>query len=347
MTNQPTAPRAARPYTWQRRRYALAALALSVVGTGTWLSIVPAGRAEPPDPPVKSATAEQLKPVMAKLLPLHKKLGKPKPGQWLARFKEPGQTFDEYRRCDPVLPRGTRRVLYIQPLGDFSAPQRKIIDLTADYMRLYFNLPVKVNKDLPLKVIPASARRTHPTWGDKQILSTHVLDKTLPPLLAKDAAALIAFTPSDLWPGQGWNFVFGQASLRQRVGVWSIYRNGDPSGGQAEFRLCLLRTIKTATHETGHMFSMLHCTAYACNMCGSNNRAESDGHPSALCPECLAKVCWATGADPVKRFVSLHRFCGAQGLGDQADFFARSIRALGGTVPAKTSSINAPTVNTP
>ena len=324
----------------------VAVIALGIGGTVTWLSVVLAGRGEPPDPAMKSASAEQLKRVMGTLRPLHKPLGKPKPGDWLARFKEPGQTFDEYRRCDPILPRGTRRVLYIQPIGNFSAPQRKIIDLTAEYMKLYFTLPVKVNKTLPLKVIPASARRTHPTWGDKQILTTHILDETLPPLLAKDAAALIAFTPSDLWPGKGWNFVFGQATLRRRVGVWSIYRNGDPSKGPAEFRLCLLRTIKTATHETGHMFSMLHCTAYACNMCGSNNRVESDSHPSALCPECLAKVCWGAGADPLKRFVSLQRFCVAQGLGDQADFFARSIRALGGTVPSRPSPIRTPATET-
>lgn len=326
----------------RRRGLAATALAVSAVGTCVLLSVLPS-RADPPDPPEKSAGAKALKHVMAKLAPLHKQLGKPKPGQWLARFKEPGQSFDEYRRCRPVLPRGTRRVLYVQPLGDFTNAQRKIIALTGRYMGLYFNLPVKINRPLSLKVIPASARRTHPTWGDKQILTTHVLDEVLPPLLAKDAAALIAFTPSDLWPGKGWNFVFGQATLRRRVGVWSIYRNGNPAGSAAEFRLCLLRTIKTATHETGHMFSMLHCTAYQCNMCGSNSRTESDGHPAALCPECLAKVCWAAGADPLNRFASLQRFCRAQGLGDQADFFAKSIRALGGTVP----TVNPPEANEP
>ena len=325
----------------RRRRLAgLAATGVAVIAAGVWawLSVVPAGRAEPPDPPTKSAGAEALKRMMARLAPLHKRLGTPKAGEWLARFKEPGQSFDAYRRCGPVLPRGKRRALYIQPLGDLTDPQRKIIALTARYMGLYFALPVKVNAPIALKVIPASARRTHPTWGDRQILTTYVLDKVLPPLLAGDAAALIAFTSSDLWPGEGWNFVFGQATLRQRVGVWSIYRNGNPGGSPAEFRLCLLRTIKTATHETGHMFSMLHCTAYECNMCGSNNRAESDAHPAALCPECLAKVCWATGADPLKRFVSLYGFCRAQGLDAQADSFARSIRALGGTVPQAPST---------
>ena len=335
MTDQQTMPREARRPGRRSLRRAIAALALSVVATGTWLSIALARRTEPPDPPVRSASADRLKPVMAKLLPLHRTLGKPEANDWLARYKEPGQTFDEYRRCDPVLPRGTRRVLYIQPLGKFNDTQRKIIDLTAEYMGLYFNLPVKINKPLSPKVIPASAQRSRSPRGDKQILTTYVLETVLPPRLAKDAAALIAFTSDDLWPGKGWNFVFGQASLRQRVGVWSIYRNGDPSKGAAEFRLCLLRTIKTATHETGHMFSMLHCTAYECNMCGSNHRVESDSHPAALCPECLAKVCWAVGADPLKRFGSLYRFCRARGLKAQADFFARSIRALGGIVPKK------------
>lgn len=40
---------------------------------------------------------------------------------------------------------------------------------------------------------------------------------------------MIAFTNADLWPGEGWNYVFGQASLADHVGVWSIHRYGDPS----------------------------------------------------------------------------------------------------------------------
>lgn len=314
----------------RRSRLAVAALIACVLATGAVLSIVLARRTVPAEGTVKSATTADLKKTMAKLRPLYKTLGKPKAGDWLARYDEPGQTFDEYRKCHPTLPRGKRRVLYVQPLGKFSATQRKIISLTAEYMGLYFNLPVKVNAEMSLKVIPASARRTHPQWGDKQILTGHVLEKVLPPLLKDDAAALIAFTTSDLWPGEGWNFVFGQATLRRRVGVWSIYRNGDPTKDAAAFALCLLRTIKTATHETGHMFSMLHCTAFECNMCGSNNRAESDAHPAALCPECLAKLCWAAETDPLKRFVALHGFCRTHRLADQAGFYAKTIHALGG-----------------
>jgi archaemetzincin len=250
-----------------------------------------------------------IRDAMEKLRPLHSRLGPPRPGDWLDQHHEPGQTFLEYVDSRPVLPTPARRTIYVQPLGEFSSTQKEIISLTAEFMGLYFGLPVKVHDALPLAVIPAAARRVHPSWGDDQILTTYVLDKVLRPRLPRDAVAYIAFTTSDLWPGRGWNFVFGQASLIERVGVWAIYRNGDPDAGPAGFRTCLLRTMKTATHEMGHMFSMLHCTAYACNMCGSNHREEADRRPLACCPECAAKIWWATAVDPVNRYRSLAAFC--------------------------------------
>jgi archaemetzincin len=162
----------------------------------------------------------------------------------------------------------------------------------------------------------------------EQVLTGYVLDKVLRPRLPEDAAAYIAFTASDLWPGEGWNFVFGEASLKGRVGVWSLYRNGEPDKSDADFRLCLLRTLKTATHETSHMFSIEHCTLYECNMCGSNNREESDRRPLCLCPEDLAKVCWAARTDPVERCRELAAFCEAQGLDAEAAYYRRATERL-------------------
>jgi len=268
----------------------------------------------------------ELRTAIGKLVPLHKKLGKPGPSDWLSHHAERGQTFDQYLRSRPVLARGRRDTVYIQPLGDMDEMHRKIVDLTVQYMTLYFGCPVKVKEPLPTKVIPASARREH--HGREQILSTHVLDEVLKPRLPKDAAAFLAFTAIDLWPGKGWNFVFGQASLRERVGVWSIARNGDPTVSDKAFRLCLLRTLKTATHETGHMFSMPHCIAYECNQCGSNSRAESDRRPLALCPECMAKVCWGSGKNLRERYLALAAFCKEQGLTEEQAFFSRSAAAL-------------------
>jgi archaemetzincin len=277
-------------------------------------------KGQPPQDPPKG-----IEESMERIRSLHEKMKPPRPGDWLDRFDEPGQTFEEYLECDPITAKGKRNVIYVQPVGDFTDAQRRIVDLSAEFLGLYFNVEVKIRKDIPLSEIPARARRTHPSWGDKQILSTYVLDHVLRPRLPDDAVAYIAFTSSDLWPGKGWNFVFGQASRRGRVGVWSIYRHGAP---KTEFELCLLRTLKTATHETGHMFSILHCIAYECNMCGSNSRRESDRRPLAMCPEDAAKLWWATDADPIGRYTKLRDFCRREGLKAEAGFYERSIEAL-------------------
>ena len=273
------------------------------------------------DPRRLLATIERLKP-------LHQKLGKPKPGEWLDRHDESGQTFRQYLQARPVTPTGQRTVIYVQPLGEFTEKQRHIVELSAEYLGIYMNRPVKILGDSPLSILPDNTRRTHPQWKVKQILSTYVLNDVLKPRLPDDAAAYIAFTAMDLWPGRGWNFVFGQASLRDRVGVWSINRNGDPSKDNAAFLLCLRRTLKTATHETGHMFSLPHCTAYECNMCGSNHRKESDRHPLYLCPECHAKASWATAADPVARYRRLAEFCQKHGLTMEHSYFKKAVTAL-------------------
>ena len=264
-----------------------------------------------------------------RLTPLHARPSKPEPGDWLSRHNEPGQTFREYLQADAVTPTGKRSVIYIQPLGGFSDQQRQIVELSAEYLEIYMNRSVRILDDLPLSIIPEHAQRTHPDQNVDQILTTYVLNGVLRPRLPIDAAAYIAFTATDLWPGRDWSFVFGQASLQHRVGVWSIYRNGVPSKNAAEYVLCLRRTLKTATHETGHMFSMRHCTAYECNMRGSNHREESDRYPLYLCPECHAKVTWATGANSSERYRRLAEFCRKHGLTDERAYFERAITALG------------------
>ena len=263
------------------------------------------------------------------LRPLHKKMRRPGPNDWLANHDEPGQSFREYLRCDLTLPTPGRRTIYVQPLGEFTTGQRRAVDLTAEFIGIYFDLPVVIADDLPLSVVPGHYRRRLRREGRPlQLRSDYILADVLPPRRPEDAAAYIAFTAVDLWPGEGWNFVFGQASLQNRVGVWSIARNGDADGPEWAFVLCLLRTLKTGSHETGHMFSLLHCTAWQCNMNGSNHSAESDSKPLALCPECVAKTGWATGADPVERYRKLAEFCERNGLEPEAEFYRESLAAL-------------------
>jgi len=276
-----------------------------------------------------TARAQPIREMMAKLRALHGPLPKPGPHDWLANHKEDGQTFDEYLAASPViLGADGRRVLYIQPLGEFSAMQRKIVTLTADFMKLYFNTDVRVKEDLPLSLVPDGSKRAARGFG-QQYHAGFILHDILKPRLPADAVASIAFTAADLYPEDSWNFVFGEASLYERVGVWSLARYGDPDEDAAAFRLCLLRTIKTATHETGHMFTMQHCILHPCNMNGSNHLMEADATPLALCPECQAKLCWATGADPAEQFKKLGAFCKELGLKEDEASYVKSLEALG------------------
>lgn len=228
-------------------------------------------------------------------------------GDWLDTQKEAGETFEQYLASKPTLPTAERRTIYIQPVGTFNADQRRAIRLTADYMKAFYDLPVKLNADRALGNVPKDKQRKIEYRNNLQIKTSYFLDDFLPKMLPDDAAALIAFTNYDLYPGDTWAFVFGQATFSERVGVWSLYQFARP-GEKTDFNLLLDRTLKIAMHETGHMFSMKHCTKYECLMSGTNHLAETDRRPLDNCPECMAKLTWAMKYDPVERYKKLADF---------------------------------------
>lgn len=266
--------------------------------------------------------------VETRLRPLAQPLPKPQAGDWLAQHKEAGQTFAQYVAARPVRKSEQLRAIYICQIGEFSRQQERILDSACEYLAIVYQVPVKRQTRLALADIPARARRSHPQWGDKQILTTYVLDEVLERNRPDDALAYLAFTSSDLYPQDDWNFVFGQAKLRERVGVWSIYRFGDPAESDAAFQQCLRRTLSTASHETGHILTIQHCTAFACNMNGSNNLPESDRQPLHFCPVCLRKVCWNLQVNPAKYLAELEAFCRKHELDEEAEWYAKARERL-------------------
>ncbi len=263
-----------------------------------------------------------------RIRPLHDRLNAPGRSDWLAKHHEDGQTFKQYL-VGRTRVRDRFSVIYIQPLGEFEGSQQRTLDLTAECMKLFFGLPVKVMTRVDLALLPDGARRVHPTWHVPQVLSTYILDKVLAPRRPDDAVAVLGLTTCDLWPGEGWNFVFGQASLSERVGVWSLFRNGDPNGAPSAFDKYLLRSLKTAVHETGHMLGIPHCIAYSCCMNGSNSLDESDRAPFEFCPECQAKIWWTCRTEPVSRWTALLAFAERNRLRGDAEFWRRTLAAFG------------------
>ncbi len=276
---------------------------------------------EPTAPKVTKKYVELIKAIE----PFFKPMGKPGKYDWLATFQESGQTFAEYLAADPNIPDQVRRTLYIQPIGNFSTSEKKVIDAAADYLKAFYQLPLKMlpTKQFPSKIDKTNFRmRGYPS--KRQIRTGFILDKILKPKLPKDAAALIAFTNEDLYPSDTMNFVFGQASLADRVGVWSLLRL---EKGTTPL-IFLHRTLKIAAHETGHMFSMRHCTKYSCVMSGTNNLVETDSRPIDAGPECTAKVIYLSKVDPKKRYSDLANFATQNKLTKEANDFRQKYRAI-------------------
>jgi len=280
------------------------------------------GRADRP------LSKEKVKQTIRHLKKLDQKLADPLPGEWLASHKEKGQRFAKYASIKPNMLTVRRNTLYIQPIGTFSDIETRLTKQTAQYLEAYFNCPVKTLAAIDPDTIPDSARRVHPEWGDEQLLTTHILEKILEPKLPEDAFATIAFTNKDLWPGNDWNYVFGYAAYFDRVGVWSLYRFGDPEKDEAAYKKCLWRMIKLATHETGHMFSMQHCINAQCNMQGSNHLQESDKQPLHLCSQCHAKTVYATSVIPITRLKNLLKLCEKHGFEKEVKYYKAAIKNL-------------------
>ncbi len=117
-------------------------------------------------------------------------------------------------------------------------------------------------------------------------------------------------------------YVVSAVDAGQRTGVWSIYRNGDPS---EDFTLCLRRTLGTASHELGHVSTIHHCTAFRCLMNGSNHQEERDSRPLHLCQVCLRKLSWNLQVEPVAYLGELEAFCRRHEFQSEATCYERAI----------------------
>jgi archaemetzincin len=234
----------------------------------------------------------------------------PAPGDWLSMFNEPGQTFDAFVASGAATFSTDRQTIYLQPLGGFPADASPDLEVLESYASAFFQMDVRMLA--PVEIDSRELRtRLHPGTLRPQILTTAVL-ASLRERLPADAHCLIAVTMTDLYPADAWNFVFGQASLRDRIGVFSFARSDPGFFGESRpddvATLILQRSAKTLVHEIAHTFGLRHCIFYQCVENGSNHQQESDRRPQHLCPVCLRKLQHATGLDLVERYRDLEFF---------------------------------------
>lgn len=249
-------------------------------------------------------------------------LGEPQPGDWLDVHFEPGQSFDQYIKSSPVSPSEARNKIYLQPIGNFSVNETKLVASTSRYLHLFFDLEAIVLPVLSDTIVPSTARRN--LHGQEQ-LKTGFIMNYLQREIPDDGIIIMAITPFDLYPSADFNFVFGQARTKNRVGVTSFNRFVTGPLDSSNYELCLSRLIKTPSHEIGHMFTCLHCTHAVCLMNGSNSLSESDSRPNRLCAECLKKLHWNLGFAVRPRLEKMRDYFGNHNLNED---YALSLQDL-------------------
>jgi archaemetzincin len=276
-----------------------------------------------------SALPHLLKRAFALDSPDFQPIPNPGPHDWLAVHHEPGQTFDDFRARRPNRPTSARHVIHLQPLGEFAPERSPSIAKLRDFAAAFFAMEVRV---LPAVRISASfTTRRNPHTGTLQILTGDVLN-FLKSRVPSDAFCILAITMEDLYPEPSWNFVFGEASPRERVGVYSFARYDPAFYAETctdDYEVLMLRrSCKVLAHETGHIFGLAHCVYFSCLMNGSNHLVESDCRPLHLCPVCLRKLQWCTGFDVVERYTSLERVTREASFMDEAEWLRRQLKRL-------------------
>jgi archaemetzincin len=231
----------------------------------------------------------------------------PAEGEWLYSHKEKGQSFDQFLKSKHVVPNQNENVIYIKPIGNFTTLQTKQIELTREYLAIYFQLKTKILPTSSNDIIPKEARRIG-NESQEQFLAGYLLDSILKKEKPANKIALMGLTEVDLYPKPEWNFVFGLASYTQKIGVSSIYRLQNEKLTDANFNLCLSRLLKICSHEIGHMFGLHHCIEVNCVMNGTNSLAETDTKLIRLCSVCQRKLNSSIKYDNKKRLIELEKY---------------------------------------
>jgi archaemetzincin len=251
----------------------------------------------------------------------------PQSGDWLAEHQEEGQTVAQYKRCSPTRPSELVNVIYLQPIGVFDSVKMELINYTAEYLEICFGLKIKVLACLGNRVVADSNTRIG-LEKNVQVYAPAIL-QVLKNRKPADAVVYMAITERDLYPRPDWNFAFGVASYKERIGATSMCRLLAFQHGKLDFERSLSRLIKVASHEIGHMFTLHHCTHAVCTMNGSNSLDESDRKPNRFCSECTEKLAWNLHLDVLGRLRHLQEYFKKHKLDKDLKLIEADLRVVG------------------
>jgi archaemetzincin len=248
----------------------------------------------------------------------------PGPHDWLSVARERGQGFERFARVTSNRPGEARPQIGLQPVGELSAEQARLVQDLLRFGSAFFMREVRLLPPLPVEGAGIASRRNR--YTDDVQLNTRDILRILADHVPPDAWGVLGVSFYDLYPHEAWSFVFGEALLDERVGVFSLARY-DPRfyGDEGDPGLVLRRGCKVLAHEACHMLGLRHCVFFNCLMNGSNSLAESDRRPLHLCPVDLRKLQWSLGLDLLDRYRRLQAFWTQAGAAGEAEWIERRL----------------------
>ncbi|GMH71983.1 hypothetical protein TrLO_g6940 [Triparma laevis f. longispina] len=232
-------------------------------------------------------------------------LPKALPGDWLFDRKESGQTVSFYQRqIKPggqyLVPNRTMNKILLVPIGK---------SFSSEIGHMFIPLLTRLCSDFftgfeveayPTPISLKGVTRRENEYENLQYKIDEIFTK-----INKETSrdhkiyARLGITLEDIYPDDNWNFVYGQARMIERCGVFSFCRHSPLFNTGAKstsiphpvsLSKFLRRCAKTMTHEITHMLGIRHCIYYQCLMNGNNGGGERAAKSSFLCPVCLRKV---------------------------------------------------------
>ncbi|XP_037056567.1 archaemetzincin-2 isoform X2 [Peromyscus leucopus] len=148
---------------------------------------------------------------------------------WITSHPEVPQDFEQFfTDRHRNIPCPEKHIIYMQSIGSLGNTRvisEEYIKWLKGYCEAFFyGLTVKFLEPVSVSATKCSFRVNEHTHN-LQIHAGHIL-AFLKKKKPKDAFCIVGITMIDLYPRDSWNFVFGQASLTDGVGIFSFARYG-------------------------------------------------------------------------------------------------------------------------
>eukprot|EP00918_Siedleckia_nematoides_P107133 GHVU01233588.1.p1 GENE.GHVU01233588.1~~GHVU01233588.1.p1 ORF type:complete len:383 (+),score=37.43 GHVU01233588.1:169-1317(+) len=206
---------------------------------------------------------------------------------WLAQYKEEGQTFDNFSAQCPWLssrkrkaitqtfiPKGSNMVekypngkIYLLPIGDFGGADCPDFDELVKFTQIFYQIPVLKMPPVPLEITETAIYwvledgakiklTTRNKQGKIQLkVNTRFIEDLARQYLPDDALCMIALTMCDLYEGNTDLYVAGLAAGRHRVAIFSFFRYHPDITFSGEFWYDVQKTITKMSTKNGRSTS--------------------------------------------------------------------------------------------